>query len=438
MPTAQELLANAIRPALNHIGKYSQAAEELLVGTAAQESNLTHRRQLGGGPARGLFQMEPATHNDIWTNYLRYHADLSAKVTSLLSSPTANKVADLENNDKYAAAMCRVHYLRAQTALPAAGDVQAMARYWKQHYNTYSGAGTTEEFVGNWNRYVRGNLGGGVAPGGTTPAAGGAAAGISGSVGKGGQNSPDDVGTVQRLLKAAGFDPGPIDKKFGSLTLAAITAYQSTFLRTPDGLVEAGGRTISRLQAGTPAVPPTVQPIARDPGAGPGDLAAGTLTWPLARNVIRRNSESNTFGPVRRNADGSVRNHQGWDFFASPGTKLYAIGAGTVVFKTGDEGDYGVQVCCSFQFGGRTLYTFYAHLTTVLVRKDQPVGLNTVVGTAGRTGNAAGLPHGPDDHLHFEIREQPMLGRGLAGRLTPKAALGTCPLNVPVASAKPS
>ena len=70
MLDADQFTRLIIRPALKIIGLDFRAAEELLLGTALQESRLTYLHQLGGGPALGLFQMEPGTHDDIWTNYL--------------------------------------------------------------------------------------------------------------------------------------------------------------------------------------------------------------------------------------------------------------------------------------------------------------------------------------------------------------------------------
>ena len=49
--------------------------------------------------------------------------------------------------------MTRVHYLRVPARLPAAGDAAAMAAYWKDHYNTAGGAGSTAQFIGKWDRY---------------------------------------------------------------------------------------------------------------------------------------------------------------------------------------------------------------------------------------------------------------------------------------------
>lgn len=152
MPTPQEFLTNVIRPTVIEIGLQSTAAEQLLLGTAMQESDLVHRRQLGNGPARSFFQMEPTTHNDIWQNFLAFRNELADKITNLLTSPTADKINELENNDRYACGMARVHYLRASAALPAAGDIEAIAEYWKKHYNTPLGAGTAAQFVDKWQK----------------------------------------------------------------------------------------------------------------------------------------------------------------------------------------------------------------------------------------------------------------------------------------------
>jgi hypothetical protein len=114
MPTPQEFLATVIRPTLMAIDLDSTAAEQLLLGTAMQESDLVHRRQMGDGPARGFFQMEPFTHNDIWENFLKFHPELAAKITKLLTSPGADKIEELENNDQYACAMARAHYFRVR------------------------------------------------------------------------------------------------------------------------------------------------------------------------------------------------------------------------------------------------------------------------------------------------------------------------------------
>jgi peptidoglycan hydrolase-like protein with peptidoglycan-binding domain len=55
-----------------------------------------------------------------------------------------------------------------------------------------------------------------------------------------------DVTRVQKELKAAGLDPGPIDGVFGPKTQAAVTQYQKMFGLSADGIV--GNRTWSSMQ----------------------------------------------------------------------------------------------------------------------------------------------------------------------------------------------
>jgi hypothetical protein len=50
--------------------------------------------------------------------------------------------------------MCRVRYIRATPPLPSQDDLQGLANYWKQHYNTPLGAGTPEEFLAKWPQYI--------------------------------------------------------------------------------------------------------------------------------------------------------------------------------------------------------------------------------------------------------------------------------------------
>lgn len=144
-----------VRPTLNAIGLWSDAAETLVLGTAIQESRLTYLRQLGG-PARGLYQMEPATHDDIWNSFLDYRDDLAHRVSALIA-PTPDSVDQLETNLVYATAMCRVKYLRASEPLPAADDIDGLGAYWKTNYNTALGKGTPEEWAANYRRFVEGS-----------------------------------------------------------------------------------------------------------------------------------------------------------------------------------------------------------------------------------------------------------------------------------------
>ena len=127
-----------VEPALAVIGLMSTTALNLASGTAVAESGLIYLKQIGTGPALGLWQMEPATEQDIWTNFLSYQHDLAQRVKSLLW-PGAT-TPQLVGNLPYAAAMCRIKYLRAPDELPGAKDAAALAAYHKKIYNSAQGA----------------------------------------------------------------------------------------------------------------------------------------------------------------------------------------------------------------------------------------------------------------------------------------------------------
>jgi hypothetical protein len=145
-----------VKPALVGLDQWSEWAEKLIMGTAAQESHLISTRQVDSGPALGYFQMEPATYDDCWTNYIDFRAALKAKVLAVRAAPGTHQAADLETNPKHAAAMARVRYMRVLESIPT--DGQGIARYWKTYYNTPLGAGTVADFIANWNRYLAPSL----------------------------------------------------------------------------------------------------------------------------------------------------------------------------------------------------------------------------------------------------------------------------------------
>lgn len=127
-------------------------AVELLMGTCAQESHLgKYRKQIGGGPALGIYQMEPATFDDIVENYLSFNPSLKSKIMEV-SGVRDLKARDLVNNDKLSTCMARVHYLRVKEAIPF--SLEGQARYWKKYYNTPLGAGTEEEYKSNYKNLV--------------------------------------------------------------------------------------------------------------------------------------------------------------------------------------------------------------------------------------------------------------------------------------------
>ena len=130
---------------------YSKEAEELIMLTAAAESNLGEYLEQVKGPAQGVCQMEPATHDDLWDNYLRYKPELQKKILGF--GTTGMSEYDLKYNLMYSIAMCRVLYRRSSTPLPDMNPVN-IAGVWKKVYNTSAGKGTVAKAVDKYNTYV--------------------------------------------------------------------------------------------------------------------------------------------------------------------------------------------------------------------------------------------------------------------------------------------
>lgn len=151
MINVEQLRRYVIVPALDRLEIHSLAREQLVLFTGVIESNLTHLDQINRGaerpgPAYGIFQMEKATHDDIAINYIAYKAPLRQRLETLKIEGMAGHL-QMHGNLYYAAAMCGIHYLRAKAPLPDAGDLEAMAKYWKKYYNTILGSGSEAEFI---------------------------------------------------------------------------------------------------------------------------------------------------------------------------------------------------------------------------------------------------------------------------------------------------
>ena len=101
-----------IRPTLHTLNAWSPAAEDLMMGTAAQESHCgRYIRQVGCSGmvgAFGVWQMELATARDIYDNYLRYKPELKVAVEKLRGA--GQSITDaLTSNLAYACAWGHPH-----------------------------------------------------------------------------------------------------------------------------------------------------------------------------------------------------------------------------------------------------------------------------------------------------------------------------------------
>lgn len=138
------ILHEIVRPGLQMAGIWSEAREQIVLGTGCVESNYKYLAQIGG-PALGYFQCEPRTHRDMWQNWIPSRGELKDRLRIMCEG--IERDGALVAHPMYAAAICGAHYLRVRAALPAAGDAQAMADYHKRWYNTAAGASDPADSV---------------------------------------------------------------------------------------------------------------------------------------------------------------------------------------------------------------------------------------------------------------------------------------------------
>lgn len=140
------------RPTLRYLAEsnlmpWTVAAENLVLGTILTESRGQYLKQIGGGPALGIIQMEPYTHDALWSRWLDHPArkPLADRLRALQTSAHITDGAlELIGNLYYAVGMCRVFYRHLPDPLPAANDPLSMAQVYKRRYNTALGKAAVE------------------------------------------------------------------------------------------------------------------------------------------------------------------------------------------------------------------------------------------------------------------------------------------------------
>ena len=119
----------------------TETAADLLMATAAMETDLGTWLSQVGGPALGVFQMQPATLTGLVTGLSAAEAEALATI----ATPQAPLV-QVESNMVYAAATCRLFYRQSPMALPA-DTVAGLWSMYKAVWNTPAGAATIDDFM---------------------------------------------------------------------------------------------------------------------------------------------------------------------------------------------------------------------------------------------------------------------------------------------------
>ncbi len=103
---------------------------------------------------------------------------------------------------------------------------------------------------------------------------------------------------------------------------------------------------------------------------------------------------SSGFGRRRDPFTGRMSRHEGVDFSARKGSKVYATADG-IVRKAGYERGYGYTIEIDH---GNGIITRYAHNAKLLVRRGQKVKRGDVIAYVGSSGRSTA------PHLHYEVR----------------------------------
>lgn len=154
----------------------------------------------------------------------------------------------------------------------------------------------------------------------------------------------------------------------------------------------APAKTVATAQPNTPAQPPATSVNKMTPVPGPiaenqGTQVAPTLSFrrPVNARVI------SGFGPKPSGTE-----NLGVNFAVPEGTPIKAAEDGVVAYASSELKSFGNLAMIRHANG---YVTTYAHLSEILVKRDEPVKRGQVIGKSGQTGNV-GSPQ-----LHFEIRK---------------------------------
>jgi hypothetical protein len=144
-----------IRPTLKTVGLWSPSAENLLLGTMLVESGGEFLKQ-HPGPALGLYQCEPATHQSI-KDYLNIKRNSILKDKVLTSCYMSVLPPDdaLVWNLRYATLISRLVYYRSPVKLPDASDAIGLATYHKTIYNTSLGKTNVDSSVSIFQSVIK-------------------------------------------------------------------------------------------------------------------------------------------------------------------------------------------------------------------------------------------------------------------------------------------
>lgn len=152
---AKELCQHVIRPTLAYLNRHCASAEALLLGIAASQSALgsaLHDRR-----GHGLYRIGEHRHRAVWDTYLALDPELASLVRGLASQHAflGSPHLELTVNLRYSTAIAWMLVEAQAPLLPAADDLQALARIWRQ---VFSPQGRLRDFTEAWETCINQKL----------------------------------------------------------------------------------------------------------------------------------------------------------------------------------------------------------------------------------------------------------------------------------------
>ena len=132
-----------------------------------------------------------------------------------------------------------------------------------------------------------------------------------------------------------------------------------------------------------------------------------------SKNIIKKETAiavSNFQENIRTPLNGVLTNgygngHTGVDIQGKHHDNIIVIDSGIVTFA-GSQNGYGNCIEVKHTLNGETYYSFYAHLSKILVSNGQTVTKGSVIGIEGGSPGVDPNPgNSTGHHLHFEIRK---------------------------------
>ena len=129
--------------------------------------------------------------------------------------------------------------------------------------------------------------------------------------------------------------------------------------------------------------------------------ASSGWRMPMDNAYCTWSSYSNMSWATYTNRSGDRDYHLGIDIYGTSG-KVYAAASGTVVAaSSSNSGANGRFIIIKHTISGKTVYSFYAHLSSLKVSVGQTVNKGAQIAVAGGSGNGSNSAYGT--HLHFAI-----------------------------------